>query len=117
MRQRRQRLPYWELRRRFERWGNSGLLLQQDSTDNPELQAEQAIAWKHVQAEAAEASGGGCLLTCGCNTTNRFSRPTPLSLAPFVRTRAKDYTNKQKSIASNKLASQLTKYGDEIRKI
>ena len=90
-------------------------LLQQDSTDDPDLQAEQAIAWKQVQAEAAEASG---LAAVSPGLRLQYNEPIQRANAivsgSFRQNRAKDYTNKQKSIASNGLASQLTKYGEEI---
>ena len=90
-------------------------LLQQDSTDNPELQAEQAIAWKQVQAEAAEASGLAAVSPgLRLQYNQQVQQTNAIVSGTFRQNRAKDYTNKQKSIASNGLASQLTKYGDEI---
>ena len=79
-------------------------LLQQDSTDNPELQAQQAIAWKQVQADAADASG---LSTISPGLRLQYNQQVQQANAivsgTFRQNRAKDYTDKQKSIASNGL--------------
>ena len=90
-------------------------LLQQDATNNPELQAQQAVAWRQVQAEAAEKSGLSALspgyrLQYNENIQNTNS----IVSGTFRQNRAKDYTNKQKSIASNGLASQLAKFGEGV---
>ena len=90
-------------------------LLQQDATDNPELQAQQAIAWKQVQADAADASGLSTISPgLRLQYNQQIQQANAIVSGTFRQNRAKDYTNKQKSIASNGLASELTKYGEGI---
>ena len=92
-------------------------LLKQDSTNDPELQAQQALAWKNVQAEAAEASGVSALApNFRLQYNAEIQQANSIVAGTFREARAKNYTAKLKSIASNKLASKLATYGANIAK-